>query len=73
MKKDQKLYDQAYWRYQGMLEAFFSFLKSRPELLEEESAELLTDSFAHIAYKIYNMGYEDAKATHFLNNGKIAN
>ena len=71
-KDNPKIFHPDYWRYQGLLEHFFQFLKNRPELLSNEGTELLVNAFAHIAQKIYNMGYDEAKKQ-FSHEPMIAN
>jgi len=50
--------DNIYWRYQGLLESFHQTLKDSPDFLMQN--ENFVHSLAHIARKVYEMGYCDA-------------
>jgi hypothetical protein len=67
-KYDPILEDNNYWKYQGLLESFHSIIKNDSGFLYEKG---FIHSLAHIARKVYEMGYYDAIKYYESNNKDI--
>lgn len=53
-----KIFDPLYWKYQSLIESYIETIKKSQFIVNNK--ELLITSLAHIARKIYDMGYQDA-------------
>jgi hypothetical protein len=54
------LEDETYWRYQDLVESWVDFIKESFGV--DGNKEEFTRAAAHLAKKIYDMGYDDASA-----------